>query len=186
MKTKTALYLSLHYFFFISNQTDIFLRRVLQEGVEVEHPVSNATADVGAMDGLSSIRPEIEAFISRENRSHADKWLQQVIWSENERTLTLHVQKPPSGDVTDIRINSSIAAVVATESGTMFYFYQVAIPPPLLVRRTRYMPGASSVLVWIVAVSVDTATFRRRAWVTHNDAALLPLVACSNCGAMIY
>ncbi|CAM9142881.1 unnamed protein product [Laminaria digitata] len=55
------------------------------------------------MDGLSSIRPEIEAFISRENRSHADKWLQQVNWAENERTLTLYIQKPPSpvGDATD-------------------------------------------------------------------------------------
>lgn len=66
--------------------------------------VSTPQQNVEAMDGLSSIRPEIEAFISRENRSHADKWLQQVNWAENERTLTLYIQKPPSGDATDTRV----------------------------------------------------------------------------------
>lgn len=49
------------------------------------------------MDGLSSIRPEIQAFVSRENRSHADPWLQQVDWVEHERTLTLYVQRPVTG-----------------------------------------------------------------------------------------
>eukprot|EP00752_Nemacystus_decipiens_P011404 g10128.t1 len=48
------------------------------------------------MAGLSSIRPEIQEFISRENRSHADPWLQQVDWVESERTLKLFVQRPPT------------------------------------------------------------------------------------------
>lgn len=76
----------------------------LGSGVEAGGSSSQLAAERwDAMDGLSSIRPEIEAFISRENRSHADKWLQQVNWAENERTLTLYIQKPPSpvGDATD-------------------------------------------------------------------------------------
>lgn len=43
------------------------------------------------MDGLSTIKPEIEEFVSRENRSHRDPCLQQAVWIEHERTLTLHV-----------------------------------------------------------------------------------------------
>lgn len=97
--------------------------------------VSNpAAADVGAMDGLSSIRPEIESFISRENRSHADKWLQQVNWSENERTLTLYIQKPPSGDATDTRVNSSTAALRYTSLPGTTGYQVIRIPgshPPL-------------------------------------------------------
>lgn len=49
------------------------------------------------MDGLSSIKPEIEAFVSRENRSHADPWLQQVEWVDTERTLKLYTREPPQG-----------------------------------------------------------------------------------------
>lgn len=47
------------------------------------------------MDGLGTVRPEIHAFVSRENRSHGDKWLQQAEWVENERTLKLRIRKPP-------------------------------------------------------------------------------------------
>lgn len=89
--------------------------------------VSTPQQNVEAMDGLSSIRPEIEAFISRENRSHADKWLQQVNWAENERTLTLYIQKPPSGDATDTRVPIGVPGI-ATAVCSIFARQP---PPPL-------------------------------------------------------
>lgn len=60
------------------------------------------------MDGLGSIRPEIEEFVSRENRRHADPWLQQVDWANNERTLKLYTRKPPPGQVQHVCIILSI------------------------------------------------------------------------------
>lgn len=55
------------------------------------------SAAIAAADGLSCITPEVEAFVSRANRSHADPWLQQVDWAPTDRTLTLRVRKPPPG-----------------------------------------------------------------------------------------
>ncbi|CBN75069.1 poly (ADP-ribose) polymerase family, member 8 [Ectocarpus siliculosus] len=42
-------------------------------------------------DALTTIQPEIYEFVSQENRSHADPWLQKTEWVPHERTLVLYV-----------------------------------------------------------------------------------------------
>lgn len=42
-------------------------------------------------DALTTIQPEIHEFVSQENRSHADPWLQKTKWVPHERTLVLYV-----------------------------------------------------------------------------------------------
>ncbi|CAB1117710.1 unnamed protein product [Ectocarpus sp. CCAP 1310/34] len=42
-------------------------------------------------DALTTIQPEIHEFVSQENRSHADPWLQKTEWVSHERTLVMYV-----------------------------------------------------------------------------------------------
>lgn len=59
------------------------------------------------MDGLTTILPEIQSVVSSENRRHADPWLQQILWVEQERTLVFYILSPA---------RESVAHTVAIQS----------------------------------------------------------------------